>query len=266
MTAPRLTDCLLQIDGRVALLTLNRDDVRNALTGTRIVNDILLLVEWLNQQSEVQCLVLTGGGRAFCSGGNVKDMAERSNDFAGSPDELAQRYQQGIQRLPLALSELEIPVIAAVNGAAIGAGFDLVNMCDLALAGEKAKFGETFVNLGIIPGDGGAWFLPRKIGPQRAAELALTGRIVEGAEAVSLGLVLELLPQSQLLPRAMQLAQQIASKPSYALRQTKRLLKLSETTALDQFLAICAEVQGQCHHDPEHLQAVNRLLKQMGQG
>ncbi|WP_421869787.1 enoyl-CoA hydratase-related protein [Motiliproteus sp.] len=263
MSIPQLNDCLLDVQNRVAILTLNRHDVRNALTGTRIVDDILQVVDWLNAQSDVQCLVLTGAGSAFCSGGNVKDMADRSHDFAGTAPELAQRYRQGIQRLPLAMQRLEVPAIAAVNGPAIGAGFDLVNMCDLALAGEKAKFGETFVNLGIIPGDGGAWFLPRKIGPQQAAELALTGRIVEAEEAQQLGLVLRVLPQQELMTGALALAQQIADKPGFALRQTKRLMKLSETTALAPFLDICAEVQGQCHQQPEHLEAVQQLLKKM---
>lgn len=264
MSIPQLTDCLLEVVDRVAIVTLNRDDVRNALTGTQIVDDMLTVVDWLNTQSQVQCLVLTGAGRAFCSGGNVKDMADRTNDFSGSAQELAQRYRQGIQRLPLAMQRLEVPAIAAVNGPAIGAGFDLVNMCDLALAGERAKFGETFVNLGIIPGDGGAWFLPRKIGHQQATELALTGRIVEPAEAQHLGLVLKVLPQEELISSAKALAKQIADKPSFALRQTKRLLKLSETTALAPFLEVCAEVQGQCHQQPEHLEAVQRLLKKMG--
>jgi enoyl-CoA hydratase/carnithine racemase len=265
MTAPSLKDCLLDIQDAVALLSLNRDDVRNALTGTAIVDDIVTVVEWLNRQDTIHCLVITGRGKAFCAGGNVRDMADRANEFSGTAEELALRYQQGIQRMPLAMASLQIPAIAAVNGPAIGAGFDLVNMCDLALAGDSARFGETFINLGIIPGDGGAWFLPRKIGPQRAAELALTGRIVEADEALQLGLVLDVSPADELLSRVLTLAHQIAAKPGYALRHTKRLLQLSATTPLDQFLKTCAEIQGQCHHQPEHLEAVNRLLEQMGQ-
>ena len=265
MNAPVLNDCLLEIQDAVALLSFNRDDVRNAVTGTAIVDEIVALTDWINGQDTIKCLVITGCGKAFCAGGNVKDMADRTNEFAGTAEQLAQRYQQGIQRMPLAMAALQIPVIAAVNGPAIGAGFDLVNMCDLALAGDKARFGETFINLGIIPGDGGAWFLPRKIGPQRAAELALTGRIIDADEALQLGLVLEVTPNEELLSRALQLAHQIAAKPGYALRYTKQLLQQSATTPLDQFLKTCAEIQGQCHQQPEHLEAVNRLLQQMGQ-
>jgi enoyl-CoA hydratase/carnithine racemase len=264
MTVPALNDCVLDIEDRVALLTLNRDDVRNALTGTAIVDDIVAVTQWLNGQDQIQCLVITGQGKAFCSGGNIKDMAERSNDFAGSAEELAQRYQQGIQRMPLAMAGLEIPVIAAVNGPAIGAGFDLINMCDLALASDNARFGETFINLGIIPGDGGAWFLPRKIGPQRAAEMAFTGRTIDAFEAQRIGLVLDITAQDELLECALKLAQEIAAKPGYALRHTKRLLQQSATLPLAEFLKRCAEIQGQCHHQPEHMAAVNRLLGQMG--
>src|SRR5699024_11400372 len=108
--------------------------------------------------------------------------------------EVAARYRRGIQRIPLALQAVEVPVIAAVNGPAIGAGFDLANMADIRIASRKAKFGETFLNLGIIPGDGGAWFMQRLIGYQRAFELPLTGRIIAEAEAKEIGVVLQVTP------------------------------------------------------------------------
>jgi Enoyl-CoA hydratase/carnithine racemase len=151
MNIPPVTDALLEVDGRVALLTLNRDDVRNALTGTQLIEDIVGVAEWVNRCDDVSVLVITGAGAAFSAGGNVKDMAGRSGDFAGDVAEVAQRYRRGIQRIPLALCEVEVPVIAAVNGAAIGAGFDLANMADIRLASRRARFGETFLNLGIIP-------------------------------------------------------------------------------------------------------------------
>ncbi len=153
-TLPELTDATLTLENRVATLTLNRHDVRNALTGTALVDDIVATAAWVNRCQEVSVLVITGAGSAFCAGGNVKDMAERGGDFAGDVAEVAERYRQGIQRMPLALNQVEVPIIAAVNGAAIGAGFDLANMADLRIASRKASFGETFLNLGIIPGDG----------------------------------------------------------------------------------------------------------------
>ncbi|MBP8923937.1 MAG: enoyl-CoA hydratase/isomerase family protein, partial [Thauera sp.] len=168
MNLPQLSDALLVLDQRVATLTFNRDDLRNALTGSALIDDICTVADWVNHCDEVSVLVMTGAGSAFSSGGNVKDMAERGGDFAGDVAEVATRYRRGIQRIPLALQAVEVPVIAAVNGPAIGAGFDLANMADIRIASTKAKFGETFLNLGIIPGDGGAWFMQRLIGYQQA--------------------------------------------------------------------------------------------------
>lgn len=260
MTLPVLGDALLQLDQRVATLTLNRDDVRNALTGTRLIDDIVTVAEWVNRCDEVSVLVITGAGSDFSAGGNVKDMAERGGDFAGDVAEVAERYRAGIQRIPLALNAVEIPVIAAVNGAAIGAGFDLANMADIRLASTRARFGETFINLGIIPGDGGAWFMQRLIGYQQAFELTLTGRIVGADEAKALGIVLEVVEPENLLPRALELATKIAGQPPKALRLTKRLMKMAQRMELKDFLDLCASFQGMCHNEPEHLDAVRRML------
>lgn len=263
MIIPTLKDALLQQEGRVAILTMNRDDVRNALTGTNLVEDILATVEWINHDSEVSVLVITGAGSSFSAGGNVHDMANREADFAGDVAECATRYRNGIQRLPLAIQSLEVPIIAAVNGAAIGAGFDLANMADLRLASERAKFGETFLNLGIIPGDGGAWFLQRLIGYQRAFELTLSGRVIDAAEAKELGVVLDVVPEDQILKASLDLANRIASQPPKATRLTKRLMKMAQRTELKDFLDICACFQGMCHNEPEHLDAVHKLLESL---
>lgn len=261
MNLPVLTDAQLQVDQRVAILTLNRDDVRNALTGTALIDDIVTVAEWVNHADDlVSALIVTGAGSAFSSGGNVKDMAERGGDFAGDVAAVAERYRRGIQRIPLAMQQIEVPVIAAINGPAIGAGFDLANMADLRIASERAKFGETFLNLGIIPGDGGAWFMQRQLGYQRAFELTLSGRIVDATEARTLGIVLDVVPPEELMPRAMQLATRFAAQPPKALRLTKRLMKMAQRMELKDFLDVCAVFQGVCHNEPEHLDAVQRFL------
>ncbi len=261
MTPPLLKDALLSVENRVATLTFNRDDVRNALTGTGLIDDIVQVAEWVNGCDDVSVLVMTGAGSAFSAGGNVKDMAERGGDFAGDVAECADRYRRGIQRIPLALHNVEIPVIAAVNGPAIGAGFDLANMADIRVASSKAKFGETFLNLGIIPGDGGAWFMQRLIGYQQAFELTLSGRIVGADEAKSLGIVLDVVEPDQLMTRAQEIATRIASQPPKATRLTKRLMKMAQRMELKDFLDLCATFQGMCHNEPEHLEAVQRMLK-----
>ncbi|MBL8251441.1 MAG: enoyl-CoA hydratase/isomerase family protein [Candidatus Competibacter sp.] len=258
MILPRLTDALLRVEERVATCTLNRDDLRNALTGTALIEDIVAVAEWANRCDDISALVITGAGSAFCAGGNIKDMAERAGDFAGDAAEVATRYRRGIQRIPLALQQLEIPVIAAVNGPAIGAGFDLANMADLRIASAKAKFGETFLNLGIIPGDGGAWFLQRLIGYQRAFELTLSGRVIDADEAKSLGIVLEVVAPEQLLARAGDWAARCAAQPPKALRLTKRLMKMAQRMELKDFLDLCAAFQGMCHNEAEHLEALKR--------
>ena len=258
---PQLKDSLLSIDERVATLTLNRDDMRNALTGTGLVDDIVDTVEWINREESISGLVLTGAGRAVSAGGNIKEMRDRSGAFAGDALEIQRRYRQGIQNIPLAMHRAEVPVIAAVNGPAVGAGFDLACMCDLRIASSNALFGETFINLGIIPGDGGAWFLQRLIGYQRAAELSLTGRLVKADEALELGLVLELTAPEQLQSRAAALAAEIAAKPPQAVRLTKRLMKLAQRQELPDFLDLCACFQGMCHETEDHVEAVRAFLE-----
>lgn len=259
-TLPTLTDAGLTLEGRIATLTLNRDDVRNALTGTALIDDIVTTAEWVNRCDEVSVLLITGAGSAFSAGGNIKDMANRGGDFAGDVAEVATRYRRGIQRIPLALQAVEVPIIAAVNGPAIGAGFDLANMADIRIASSRAKFGETFLNLGIIPGDGGAWFMQRLIGYQQAFELTLSGRIVSADEAKSLGIVLDVVAPDALMARANELASRFAAQPPKALRLTKRLMKMAQRMELKDFLDLCASFQGMCHNEPEHLEAVNRML------
>lgn len=260
---PQLKDARLTLENRVATLVMDRHDVRNALTGTDLIDDIVAVAEWATKSADVSVLLLTGEGSAFSAGGNIKDMAERGGDFAGNVAEVEERYRRGIQRIPLALQNVEIPIIAAVNGPAIGAGFDLCNMCDIRIASTKAKFGETFLNLGIIPGDGGAWFMQRLIGYQRAAELTLTGRVIGAKEAQDYGLVLEVTEPEELMAEATKLAEKIASQPPKATRLTKRLLKMAQRMELKDFLDLSAAYQGMSHNEPEHLEAVHRFMDKM---
>jgi len=257
MTLPKLTDAKLEIDGRIAVLTFNRDDVRNALTGTELVSDIVNTLQWANSCMDVSVLVITGAGSAFSAGGNIKTMSERAK---APPHELQRNYRLGIQRIPLALQDADIPVIAAVNGPAIGAGFDLANMCEIRIGSTEAQFGETFVNLGIIPGDGGAWFLNRLLGYQRAAELTLTGRIIKADEAKELGILLEVTAPDELLATAKKLAGKIAAKPPQAIRYAKRLLKLSQRQNLEEHLDACSAFQAICHKTEDHQEALQAFF------
>ena len=261
VAVPELTDSSIEVKDRVAVLTLKRDDVRNALTGTALTEDIVQTVQWANNEPAVSVLIITGDGSAFCAGGNVKQMQTKSGTFAGSPVEIQDSYRRGIQQIPLALHKAEIPVIAAVNGAAIGAGFDLACMCDIRIASTRAQVGETFINLGITPGDGGAWFMQRLIGYQRAAELTFTGRVVKADEALRLGLFMEVVQPEELMLRALELAAQMAAKPPQTLRLTKRMMKLAQRSELPDFLDLCATFQAMAHHTADHHEAVDAFLE-----
>ncbi|MEH6580097.1 MAG: enoyl-CoA hydratase-related protein [Amphritea sp.] len=266
ITLPELIDSSLTYSDRVATLTFERHDVRNALTGTGLIDDIVNVAQWVNRTLQVSVLIITGNGSAFSAGGNIKEMSERDGThkngaFGGDVYEVQNKYRQGIQRIPLAMSQIDVPVIAAVNGPAIGAGFDLTCMCDLRIGSTKALMGETFVNLGIIPGDGGAWFLQRLIGYQKAAELTLTGRVIGAEEAKQLGILLDVVEPEHLLEKAIELASRMAEKPPQALRMTKRLLKTAQKLELPEFLEHCALMQGVCHNTADHLEAVNAFIE-----
>ncbi|MBC2778979.1 enoyl-CoA hydratase-related protein [Parasphingopyxis marina] len=253
---PECRDSTLDIEDGVATLHLCRDDVRNILTGTALIDDIIATCNWASEDERVGALVITGDGRAFSAGGNIKNMAEKTGMFGGEPAEIRNAYRRGIQEMSRAVYRVEVPVVAAVNGAAIGAGLDLACMCDIRLGSTRAKVAESFVTLGIVPGDGGAWFLPRVIGPQRAAEMTYSGRIVEAAEAHEFGLFMELCEPETLAGRAQSLAASFARQPPRALRLAKQLLRLSGHTPLDDFLDHCASLQALAHHGSEHDAAV----------
>lgn len=257
---PEMAESILAVDGRVVTLTLNRDDVRNELTGSRLVDDIVATCDWINGNDELSALIITGGGKAFSAGGNVKHMRERSGLFEGDVYQQQNSYRRGVQRSALALDALEVPSIAAVNGAAIGAGLDLALMCDMRIAASDAIFGETFLNLGLVPGDGGAWFLQRIVGYQRAAELAFSGRVFKAEEALRLGVILEIVEPANLMAHVQAAARQYASKPPRTVRMTKRLLKSATRLGLSDFLDQSASYQGMAQRSEDHLEAVTAFL------
>jgi len=256
---PTLQDAALELGARVAVLTFKRDDKRNALTGTALVDDICATLEWANATPEVSALILTGAGSAFSAGGDIKTMRARA--MASTAAEMERYYRHGIQRIPRALHAVEVPVIAAVNGPAIGAGFDLANMCDIRIGSTNAQFGETFVNLGLMSGDGGAWFLQRVLGAQRAAELTFSGRIVKAEEAKAIGILLEIAEPDRLLPRAREIAAQIAAKPPLAVRYAKRTLRLAQYQSLAEHLESCASFQGALQKTDDHIEAVTAFFE-----
>jgi enoyl-CoA hydratase/carnithine racemase len=244
----------------VVTLTMNAPEVRNALTGNSAVDEFVAAVERINADPSVRVMILTGAGTVFSSGGNVKDMKRFSGDQI-SPAEIARWYRTGIQRLPLALQKLEVPSIAAVNGAAIGAGCDLACMCDMRIASSTASFAESFIRVGLIPGDGGAWLLPRAVGMTKAMEMSFTGDAVKADEALAIGLVSRVVPPDQLLDAARELAARVARNPGQTLRMTKRLLREGQHQKLDSLLELSAALQVIAHKTPAHAEAVNAFIE-----
>jgi enoyl-CoA hydratase/carnithine racemase len=244
----------------IVTLTMNAPEVRNALTGNSAVDEFVAAVERINADPSVRVMILTGAGTVFSSGGNVKDMKRFTGDQI-SPAAIAQWYRTGIQRLPLALQKLEVPSIAAVNGAAIGAGCDLACMCDMRIASSTASFAESFIRVGLIPGDGGAWLLPRAVGMAKAMEMSFTGDAVKADEALAIGLVSRVVPPDQLLDAARELAARVARNPGQTLRMTKRLLREGQHQKLDSLLELSAALQVIAHKTPAHAEAVNAFIE-----
>lgn len=245
----------------IVLLTLNRPDLRNPISDPEMVEALVATLARLEADPAARVAILTGAGKGFSSGGNINQMKAGGNLNAGSPAATRLNYKRGIQRLPLAFAALEVPVIAAVNGAAMGAGCDLTCMCDLRIAGESAKFAESFVKLGLIAGDGGSWLLPRVIGWSKAAEMALTGDVIDAAEALACGLVSRVVPDAELIGAARALARRIAANPPHAVRMTKRLLWEGRRADLASLLELASAMQAAAHATADHEEAVAAFLE-----
>lgn len=251
----------IQRDGDIVTWTLNRPDTRNVISEPDMVQAFEDAIAAANADRTVRVVVLAANGPAFSSGGNVKHMRDRAGMFGGAPADVRDGYRQGIQRIPKALYHCEVPVIAAVGGPAIGAGCDLALMCDMRVASTAAKFAESFVKLGIIPGDGGAWLLPRAVGLARAAEMAFTGDAIDAETALEWGLVSRVVEPDQLLPTAHALAARVAANPPQALRMTKKLLREGQHQSLESLLELSAAMQALAHHTRDHHEAVAAMLE-----
>ncbi|QKH36462.1 crotonase/enoyl-CoA hydratase family protein [Achromobacter pestifer] len=250
----------IEREGGIVVATMNQPETRNALTGNTAIEEIVQLCADIRQDAGVKVLILTAAGPIFSSGGNVKDM-RRYFDDALTPERICEEYRQGIQRIPLALHGLDVPVICAVNGPAIGAGLDIACMCDIRIAADTATFAESFVRVGIVPGDGGAWLLPRAVGMARASEMAYTGEAISAQDALAWGLVSRVVPAAELLSTAKTLAAKIAANPGGVMRMTKRLLREGQQSSLASLLELSASYQALAHKTAEHHEAVTAFIE-----
>ena len=251
---------LYETDGAIVTLTLNKPESRNPTTDPDILDGLNAAFARIADDAGVGCVILTGAGKAFSAGGNLKHMRDREGGFGGNAADVSDKYRQGIQRTTLALYNLEVPTIAAVNGPAYGAGCDMACACDIRVAAEDAVFAENFVKVGLISGDGGSWLLPRAVGLSRACEMTFTGEPIDAQAALACGLVSRVVPAGALMKAARELAVRIASNPPRQLRMAKRLLREGQVTRLDSLLELAAALQGACHHTRDHEEAVNAFF------
>lgn len=245
----------------VLTLSLNDPDTGNAMS-VRMAEALAEALERANTLSNVHCVLLRATGKHFCTGGNVKDMEQGADLMQGSATEIRARLKSTLHRITHALQALQMPSIAAVNGAAVGAGCDLALMCDLRVASESAAFAESFLRLGLVSGIGGAWFLTRIVGTAKALELTLTSEFIDAATALQLGMVSRVVAPKALDETSAALARRIASNPPQALRMAKRLVLDAAESTLPMALESAAAMQAILLCGDEHKAVVRDFLAQ----
>lgn len=250
---------LIQIErrGAIALLTLNRPEKLNAIPELDDGEAFAAACEALNADREVRCAVITGAGRAFSAGGDVKAMQGKTDLFEGDGLALRDRYRRIVHRIVRSVYGLDVPLIAAVNGPAVGLGCGLAGLADIRIASDQARFGVPFLKLGILPGDGDAWMLPRLVGYPRAAELLFTGDLIDADTAERWGLVNRVVPHERLMEEAMATAENIAAQAPHALRLTKALLRQGREGSFEALLETTAAAQALAHLTADHHEGVS---------
>ena len=235
-----MPDITLTVDDYVAVVTLNRPEKANALTDEMFSGLAAIYTEAVHR-SDIRVLVLTGAGRHFCAGGDVKRPMEQGvGGPERSPAVARERIKAMVHCVPRALSGLDKPVIAAVNGAAVGAGLDLSLMCDLRFGARSATFAAAYIPVGLIPGQGGAYFLPRLVGLPKALELLLSGDRIDGDEACRIGMINRVCEDADLMSYTLGFAARLAAAPPVHVQLTKRAVYASLDCALDASLELSA--------------------------
>ena len=256
MTTMNTPHMLYSRDESVAVLTINRPEARGAFSPEmiRLWREHL---EEARRDETVTVIVVTGSGDTFCSGGDIRDMADgklRSWD-------MKRFLWEGVHRIILTLEDLDKPVIAAINGAAMGAGMDMAIMCDLRVCSDRAKLGESYIQMGLIPGDGGAWFLPRLVGVPKALELLLTADVIDAGQALALGIVNRVVPHENLMEETMKLARRIAGKPPLAVRMMKRAVYQGMESTLRSHLDYISSQMSLLSETADHTEAALAFLE-----
>jgi 2-(1,2-epoxy-1,2-dihydrophenyl)acetyl-CoA isomerase len=247
---------LVNVENHVQIITLNNPPKKNAFD-REMIGAWVAALEDAQRNDDVHVVVVTGSGNVFCSGGDVSQMK------AGKPTPLDAKNAlwENIHHVPLTLRRMDKPVIAAINGPAVGAGLDMALMCDMRTMASTARVSEGYVKVGLIPGDGGAYFLPRLVGLAKAYELLWTGNFIDAEEALRLGLVNHVYPAETLMEETLKLAYQIASGPQIAIRMTKRAVRQSLEMNLDASLDMISSHMAVIKETEDHAEGVSAFLE-----
>ena len=247
-------------EGQTCLwIGLDRPDSRNALSVDMVESLVQVLAQG-DRDSEIKVMVIYGEGKCFSAGGDVKDMESREGMFAGDSNELRLNYTHGIQKIPRAIENLNTPLLAMVNGPAIGAGADLASMCDLRVGFSNSKFGVTFSKLSLVSGDGGLFFLPRIVGYAKALEMSLTGDIYSGEECFNMGLLNTYVEKEEdLLLETEKLIRKILSNGPISQSMIKRAIKHSLKGDLNSCLDLMAAYQGIVQRTDDHFESLKAI-------
>lgn len=243
-------------DGHVAILTLNRPENLNALTG-ELVLALIDALRSLDEDPDARAIVLTGAGHAFCAGADVKAM-----NRAHSGDASVKRLDlRDMHTLQLTMQNLGTPLVAAVHGPAVGAGCDIALACDVRIASERARFGETFARLGLMSGDGGTWLLPRIAGIANACELIFTGDVIDARTALEMGIVKEVVLEGQLMESAVGLARRFAAGPPLAIREARKAIYRDLTRTLAETLPDILPAMDRLRQTEDHREGVRAFVE-----
>ncbi|MCG6534652.1 MAG: enoyl-CoA hydratase-related protein [Syntrophales bacterium LBB04] len=250
------SDVLYKVEEAIAVISFNRPKVKNAFS----VEMIRLLFEFFEEarrDDAIKGIILTGKGDAFCAGGDVREMVEgKLRSWA-----MKRFLWEGVHRIVLLLEDLDKPVIAAVNGAATGAGMGLAIMCDLRICSERARFAESYIKMGLVAGDGAAYFLPRLIGLSKALELMLSGELLTADQAFQMGLVNKVVPHDQLKAEAFKLMAKITSNPPLAVRMMKRAVYQAQNSTLRNHLDYISSQISLLTETEDHLEAARAFME-----
>ena len=241
---------LTSIQNHVQIITLNRPEKKNAFD-SQMIDEWVAALEDAEKNEDVHVIVVTGSGNAFCAGGDVGGMKQDQK-----PLDNKNKLWKNIHRIPLALKKIDKPVIAAINGPAVGAGLDMALMCDIRTMIDESKVSEGYVKVGLVPGDGGAFFLPPIVGEAKAFELLWTGNFISSKEALSLGMVNHVYTKEEFMKKTMDLAEQIASGPQIAIRMTKRAVRYSRTMELEPALDLISSHYAIIKETEDHKEGV----------